>query len=87
MIWSGKTAENLALAVCIVQLFAWGFVVGRKAYHALGSAVLAGLADGLLGIALDVARDHRRAPTSGGLTVLSIEPLGSGGRAGERGIA
>lgn len=51
-ILGSKTAENLALAACIVQLFAWGFAVGQKAYHALGAAVLAGLADGLLGLGL-----------------------------------
>jgi len=47
-----KTAEDLALAVCIVQLFAWGFAVGRKAYAAWWAAVLAGFADGLLGLGL-----------------------------------
>jgi hypothetical protein len=47
-----RTAENLALAACIVQLFAWGFAVGRKAYKAWWAAVLAGIADGLLGLAL-----------------------------------
>ena len=54
--WTGliadKTSETLALAACIVQLFAWGFAVGRTAYHAWWGAVLAGLGDGLLGLGL-----------------------------------
>jgi hypothetical protein len=47
-----NTAENVALAACIVQLCAWGFVVGRKAYHRWWAAVLAGIGDGLLGLGL-----------------------------------
>jgi hypothetical protein len=47
-----KTAETLALAVCIFQLFAWGFAVGRKAYAALWAAIAAGILDGLLGLGL-----------------------------------
>src|SRR5215471_553885 len=47
-----KTAETLALAVCIFQLFAWGFAVGRKAYAALWAAIAAGIIDGLLGLGL-----------------------------------
>jgi len=54
--WTGvlstKGAEDLALAACIVQLFAWGFAVGRRAYHSWWAAVLAGLGDGLLGLGL-----------------------------------
>ena len=35
-----------------IQLFAWGFAVGRKAYAALWAAIAAGIADGLLGLGL-----------------------------------
>jgi hypothetical protein len=49
---SAKAAEDLALAACIVQLFAWGFAVGRRAYHTWWAAVLAGLGDGFLGLGL-----------------------------------
>lgn len=51
-ILGAKTAENLALAVCIVQLLAWGSAVGRKAYHVWWAAALAGLVDALLGLGL-----------------------------------
>jgi len=54
--WAGllstKTSENLALAACLIQLLAWGFAVGREAYHAWWAAVLAGLGNGLLGLGL-----------------------------------
>jgi hypothetical protein len=54
--WAGvlstKTSENLALAVCIAQLFAWDFAVGRRAYHSWWAAVIAGLAGGVLGLGL-----------------------------------
>jgi hypothetical protein len=54
--WTGligdKTSETLALAACIIQLFAWGFAVGRQAYHTWWAALLAGLGDGLLGLGL-----------------------------------
>jgi hypothetical protein len=54
--WAGllstRTAENLALAACLVQLGAWGFAVGRRAYHSWWAAGLAGLVDGLLGLGL-----------------------------------
>lgn len=46
------TAENLALAVCIAQLFAWGLAVGRRAYHRWWAAILAGLGESLLGLGL-----------------------------------
>jgi hypothetical protein len=47
-----KTAENLALGSCIVQLFVWAFAVGRKAYIDWWAALLAGIAAGLLGLGL-----------------------------------
>jgi hypothetical protein len=49
----GETrAEDVALAVCVIQLFAWGLVVGLRAYEQWWVAVLSGLANGLLGLAV-----------------------------------
>jgi hypothetical protein len=54
--WAGVLADRaaltLALVVCIVQLFGWGFVVGRRAYDRRLPALLTGLVDGALGLAL-----------------------------------
>jgi hypothetical protein len=54
--WAGvladTTALTLALVVCIVQLFAWGFVVGRRAYDRRLHALLTGVVDGALGLVL-----------------------------------
>jgi hypothetical protein len=54
--WAGVldagTATTIALAIGIVQLFAWGFVLGRSVYHSWYGAALAGLANGLLGLVL-----------------------------------
>jgi hypothetical protein len=47
-----KAAETLALAACIVQLFAWSFAVGRRAYSVWWAAALAGIVAGLLGLGL-----------------------------------
>ena len=54
-------AEDIALAVCIVQLFAWGFVVGLRTYDLLWAALLAGFVDGALGlviVALEISVVH-----------------------------
>jgi hypothetical protein len=59
---SNQRALTLAIGVCIVQLLAWGFVVGHRAYHRGLHAVAAGLANGALGVglvALEVAVVHR----------------------------
>src|SRR5262245_16297181 len=60
--WLGVIAEDtaakIALAVGIVQLFAWGFVLGRRVYETWLGALLAGLSNGLLGllmVALEIA--------------------------------
>jgi hypothetical protein len=45
-------AEDIALAVCIIQLFAWGFVVGLRTYDLLWAALLGGFVDGALGLVI-----------------------------------
>jgi hypothetical protein len=50
--FSSETASTLALAICVLQLLAWGFLVGRRAYDRLGAAVAAGLVNGALGLGL-----------------------------------
>jgi hypothetical protein len=49
---SPTRAEDIALAVCIIQLFAWGFVVGLRTYDLLWAALLAGFVDGALGLVI-----------------------------------
>ncbi len=51
-LWSDSTAERLALGICLVELFGWGVVVGRKAYGAWGSSLLSGVVNVALGIGL-----------------------------------
>jgi hypothetical protein len=65
--WRGAlghdTASTLALAVCELQLVAWGFLAGRRAFSRWWAAALAGAADGALGIALvslEIAVLHHR---------------------------
>jgi hypothetical protein len=51
----GVTADgaiNLALAVCIGQLFVWGLVVGRAAHSSRWLALRVAIIDSLLGIAI-----------------------------------
>ena len=45
-------AEDIALAVCIVQLFAWGLVIGHRTYDRWWPATLTGLVDGVLGLVI-----------------------------------
>jgi hypothetical protein len=45
-------AEDIALAVCVIQLFAWGLYVGRRAYDRWYAVLLSGLVNGLLGLAV-----------------------------------
>src|SRR5262245_30286436 len=52
------TAAKIALAVGILQLFAWGFFLGRRVYRTWTGAVLAGVSNGVLGlllVALEIA--------------------------------
>jgi len=54
-------AAKVALAIGVVQLFAWGFVLGRRVYHRWLGALIAGLANGVLGltlVALEIAISH-----------------------------
>ena len=54
-------AAKLAIAIGVVQLFAWGFVLGRRVYHWWLGALLAGLGNGILGlalVALEIAVSH-----------------------------
>jgi len=58
---SDTTAARLAVGIGIVQLFAWGFVLGRRVYHTWLGASIAGLANGAAGlvlVALEIAVNH-----------------------------
>jgi hypothetical protein len=54
--WAGVYADDtgvaLALGLGVVQLFAWGFVAGRRIYGRLGPALLSAAVDGSLGLAI-----------------------------------
>ncbi len=54
--WAGALSDvraiDLAAALCIVELLAWGFAVGHRAYEKWWQAVLMGVADGALGLAI-----------------------------------
>jgi hypothetical protein len=56
--WAGLITDRLALttalAICVVQLLGWGFVVGRRAFSRWYYAALSAVANGLLGLALVV---------------------------------
>lgn len=51
---SDERAVNVALALGVIQLAAWGFAVGRQIYGRTVPALLFGLVDGLLGLAIVV---------------------------------
>jgi hypothetical protein len=51
-VYSNATAARLALGVCVVQLFGYGMIVGRQAYHRWPQAVVAGLLNAALGLVL-----------------------------------
>jgi hypothetical protein len=48
------TAARIAVAIGVIQLFAWGFFLGHRVYHNWSGAVLAGLGNGSLGLVLVV---------------------------------
>lgn len=54
--WAGlvgdRTAATLALVVCVLELFAWGLVLGRRAYEHWWAALLSGVTNGVLGLVL-----------------------------------
>lgn len=58
--WAGvfadRTAATAALAVCVLQLFAWGLVVGHRAYDRVWMVLASGAANALLGLVL-IARE------------------------------
>jgi hypothetical protein len=51
-VFSDATSARLALGICIVQLFAYGMIVGRQAYHRWPQAAVAGLLNAGLGLVL-----------------------------------
>ena len=51
-VYTDATAGRLALGVCVAQLFAYGLVVGRQAYHGWAAAIVAGLLNAGLGLVL-----------------------------------
>jgi len=55
-VWSRATAVTVALAISVVQLVGWGIAVGRRTFESWPAALLTGLADGLLGVALVVLK-------------------------------
>ena len=63
--WAGVLDEDLAtrlaIGIGIVQLFAWGFVLGRRVYNGWFGALVSGVANGALGVvlvALEIAVSH-----------------------------
>jgi hypothetical protein len=53
-IFGERTASNLALTVCGLQLLGWGFAVGRRAFERWWQAVLSALGSTMLGVGLIV---------------------------------
>ena len=49
---SNRTATRLAIIFGIAQLFAWGFVLGRRLYHTWTGALLAAFGDGAVGLVI-----------------------------------
>lgn len=49
---SDDRAVNVALGLAVIQLAAWGFAVGRQIYGRALPAILFGIVDGLLGLAI-----------------------------------
>lgn len=54
--WAGilseNVAEDLAITICIVQLFGWGLFLGLRASRSWRGAVAAGVTNGVLGLIL-----------------------------------
>jgi len=51
-VFASDNAARLALAVGILQLFAWGLVIGRRQHETWGRALFGGALDGALGLVL-----------------------------------
>jgi hypothetical protein len=54
--WAGviheNLAEDIAILICIIQLFAWGLFLGLRASKTWRGAVVAGITNGILGLVL-----------------------------------
>jgi hypothetical protein len=50
--WSLHVGVDVALAVSVAQLAAWGIVIGLRTASSWPAALLSGLVDGLLGVAI-----------------------------------
>ena len=50
--WSDQTGIDLALAIVVLQLFAWGLAVGRRTYDRWPAALLSGVVHGAFGVLL-----------------------------------
>jgi hypothetical protein len=55
-VWSLATAVTVALIVSVAQLVGWGVTVGRRTFDSWPAALLSGVVDGLLGVALIVLK-------------------------------
>lgn len=55
-VWSKATAVTVALAISVAQLVGWGIAVGRRTFDSWPPALLTGLVDGMLGIAIVVLK-------------------------------
>lgn len=55
-VWSQATAVTVALAISVAQLVGWGIAVGRRTFASWPLALVNGLVDGLLGLALVVLK-------------------------------
>jgi hypothetical protein len=51
-VYSRDTGAELALAASLLQLVGWGFLAGWRSEHRLGLALLTGVVDGVLGLAI-----------------------------------
>ena len=51
-VWTAHTGIVLALIASVVQLIGWGFAAGYRTAHDWHAALLAGIGDGVLGVAI-----------------------------------
>jgi len=55
-VYSDETALDVALGVTIVQLFGWGLLVGHRVFEQWPLALISGVFNGALGVAITVLR-------------------------------
>jgi hypothetical protein len=55
-VWTLATGVTVALTVSVVQLVGWGIAVGWRTFDRWPAALLSGVVDGLLGVALVVLK-------------------------------